>query len=302
MKDSMTILAPTLSSSIDHQKMSNLKPNRSRFMINDILAGSAAAAAAVEAANAAAAAVFYKQQQHQQLSMQSSPLEPSSPNSHQQSPNSGSNTETVHHSLLPPPLTHIAHPTHPVVNLVHHPIHQPVINTSHHPQLVNHPNSHPHSLPHLHHSHGHPNLHQHNHHHHHLHQQTQSGGINAAINSPLPPATTAVSTNAVFGSTAAAVAAAAAAHKLHFPVGATQTGSNGLNVAAHYAAAVQQHYAARAAAAAAAVASADRNHQSELEDSNDYPDNEECDSENGSNGHQDDRSVCSNGEVSLCLL
>lgn len=298
----MTILAPTLSNS-DHQKMSNLKPNRSRFMINDILAGSAAAAAAVEAANAAAAAVFYKQEQHQQLPLQSTALEPSSPNSHQQRPNSGGNTEAVHHSHLPPPLSHhISHPTHPAVNLVHHPIHQPVLNANHHPQLANHSNSHPHPVPHFHPAHAHPNLHQ-NQHHHHLHQhQAQSEAISGAVSSALAPATIAVTSNAVFGPTAAAVAVAAAAHKLHFPVGATQTGSNGLNVAAHYAVAVQQHYAARAAAAAAAVATADRNHQPEMEDSSDYPDNEECDSENGSNGHLDDRSVCSNGEVSLCLL
>lgn len=89
---------------------------------------------------------------------------------------------------------------------------------------------------------------------------------------------------------------------MHFPVGATQMGSNGLNVA-QYAAAMQQHYAQAANAAAAARAAAvERNHGAELDDSSDYQDNDDCDSENGSGGHLDDNSVCSNGEVSFILL
>lgn len=93
---------------------------------------------------------------------------------------------------------------------------------------------------------------------------------------------------------------------MHFPVGATQIGSNGLNVA-QYAAAMQQHYANAANAAAAARAAAvERNHGVDLDDSSDYQDNEDCDSDNGSGGggggHMDDNSVCSNGEVSFISL
>ncbi|XP_017468939.1 PREDICTED: homeobox protein B-H1-like [Rhagoletis zephyria] len=227
MKDSMTVITPSpTAASGQQQKMSHLKPNRSRFMINDILAGSAAAAAAVEAANAAsvaAAAAFYKQQQQQKQNINN--------NNHSGNNNGGqiAYIQPSHQSLessmsmqqspsAPAPLTlHSAH-----LQL------QPQIHHSRVPP--------PHNLiP--------------------LHTQT--------------PVT-------------AGTAVAGAAHKIHFPVGATQIGSNGLNVA-QYAAVMQQHYASAAAAAR------------ELDNNSDYQDNEDCDSEVGSGGHQDDNSVCSNG-------
>ncbi|KAM7348115.1 homeobox protein B-H1-like [Cochliomyia hominivorax] len=238
MKDSMTILQPSLTNS-DHQKMSNMKPNRSRFMINDILAGSAAAAAAVEAANAAAA--FYKQQQQ---------------NINNNNNNNNNNNEDQSPSNSPQHETHL--PPHP-----HHPHHQQQLQQfqQQHLQQQQHPSHHhPTSLP-L----GHGGLPLAHH---------QNGSGLPAHHTPAP-------------------------HKMHFPVGATQIGSNGLNVA-QYAAAMQQHYANAANAAAAARAAAvERNHGVELDDSSDYQDNDDCDSDNGSGGggggHMDDNSVCSNG-------
>ncbi|XP_013115499.2 homeobox protein B-H1 [Stomoxys calcitrans] len=253
MKDSMTILTPSLNAS-EHQKMSNLKPNRSRFMINDILAGSAAAAAAVEAANAAAA--FYKQQQQQQQ---------------QNNNNNNNNSEPSHsppaqHHLHPhqpsPPHNLATHPLHPLHNAhgQHHALGQPLpLIAGHHPALAHHQQQQQQQQQQQHPQHPHSN------------PSPTTGLSSAGMTHPL------------------------AAHKMHFPVGATQMGSNGLNVA-QYAAAMQQHYAQAANAAAAARAAAvERNHGAELDDSSDYQDNEDCDSENGSGGHMDDNSVCSNG-------
>ncbi|XP_073835676.1 homeobox protein BarH1 [Musca autumnalis] len=247
MKDSMTILTPSLNAN-EHQKMSNLKPNRSRFMINDILAGSAAAAAAVEAANAAAA--FYKQQQQQNNNNNNNGESSHSPTLQQQ------HQQHPHHQSPPHHLT--THPLHPALQHPHaqHPAlggQQPL------PLIAGH-----HAAAAL----------------AHHHQQQQQHG-----NTTSPPS-----------GLSAASQHPNAGHKMHgFPVGATQMGSNGLNVA-QYAAAMQQHYAQAANAAAAARAAAvERNHGAELDDSSDYQDNEDCDSENGSGGHLDDNSVCSNG-------
>ncbi|XP_037935108.1 homeobox protein B-H1 [Teleopsis dalmanni] len=212
MKDSMTILTPTLPTS-EHQKMSNMKPNRSRFMINDILAGSAAAAAAVEAANAAsvaAAAAFYKQQQQQQ--QQHHPHNNNNNNNHNN--NNGEQQQMQHQT--------------PTVNL-----------QTPHLQL-------PHAQ--------HPLTHAH----------TRLAALHTQNS---------------------------ATHKMHFPVGATQIGSNGLNVA-QYAAVMQQHYANAANASAAARVGERGN---DLDDSSDYQDNEDCDSDEAGSGHLDDNSVCSNG-------
>ncbi|XP_075156967.1 homeobox protein BarH1 [Haematobia irritans] len=248
MKDSMTILTPTLNAS-EHQKMSNLKPNRSRFMINDILAGSAAAAAAVEAANAAAA--FYKQQQQQNNNNNNSEPSHSPPAQHPHHP----------HQHPSPPQHLTSHPLHPLQHPhgPHHPLGQPLpLIAGHHPALA-------------HHQQQQQQQHQQQQQQQHSHSNTSPTGLNSAATHP------------------------SAAHKLHFPVGATQMGSNGLNVA-QYAAAMQQHYAQAANAAAAARAAAvERNHGAELDDSSDYQDNDDCDSENGSGGHMDDNSVCSNG-------
>ncbi|XP_061399350.1 homeobox protein B-H1-like [Musca vetustissima] len=259
MKDSMTILTPSLNAN-EHQKMSNLKPNRSRFMINDILAGSAAAAAAVEAANAAAA--FYKQQQQQQ----------------QQNNNNNNNTGETSHSptLQQQQQQQHQHPHHqsPPHHLATHPLH-PALQHPHaqHPALGQ-------PLPLIagHHAAAAAALA------HHQQQQQQQHHVNANSPQGLP-------------ATGAGPHPNAGGHpKMHgFPVGATQMGSNGLNVA-QYAAVMQQHYAQAANAAAAARAAAvERNHGAELDDSSDYQDNEDCDSENGSGGHLDDNSVCSNG-------
>ncbi|KAI8126597.1 Homeobox protein B-H1 [Lucilia cuprina] len=240
MKDSMTILQPSLTNT-EHQKMSNMKPNRSRFMINDILAGSAAAAAAVEAANAAAA--FYKQQQQNINNNNNEEQSPSNSPQHQQSQQQQQQQlqhaqQQHHHHLQQLQQQHLQQQQQ------QHPAH-------HHPSI---PLGHsPHPLAHHQNGSGIP--------HHHT---------------PAPH------------------------HKMHFPVGATQIGSNGLNVA-QYAAAMQQHYANAANAAAAARAAAvERNHGVDLDDSSDYQDNDDCDSDNGSGGggggHLDDNSVCSNGE------
>ncbi|KNC25768.1 Homeobox protein B-H1 [Lucilia cuprina] len=239
MKDSMTILQPSLTNT-EHQKMSNMKPNRSRFMINDILAGSAAAAAAVEAANAAAA--FYKQQQQNINNNNNEEQSPSNSPQHQQSQQQQQQQlqhaqQQHHHHLQQLQQQHLQQQQQ------QHPAH-------HHPSI---PLGHsPHPLAHHQNGSGIP--------HHHT---------------PAPH------------------------HKMHFPVGATQIGSNGLNVA-QYAAAMQQHYANAANAAAAARAAAvERNHGVDLDDSSDYQDNDDCDSDNGSGGggggHLDDNSVCSNG-------
>ncbi|XP_053948061.1 homeobox protein B-H1-like [Anastrepha ludens] len=222
MKDSMTIITPSpTSASGQQQKMSNLKPNRSRFMINDILAGSAAAAAAVEAANAAsvaAAAAFYKHQQQQHISNNNlSGNSIGAPLSYTQ-PSQPPLESSMHVQQPPPP------------PLTHHSAHLQ------HQLQIHHSRTPPNTLIPLH---------------------TQ-----APVN--------------------AAATAAAVAHKIHFPVGTTQIGSNGLNVA-QYAAAMQQHYANAAAAVR------------ELDNNSDYQDNDDCDSEVGSGGHLDDNSVCSNG-------
>ncbi|XP_067634603.1 homeobox protein B-H1 [Eurosta solidaginis] len=227
MKDSVTIITPSPNSvSEQQQKMSNLKPNRSRFMINDILAGSAAAAAveAANAANVAAAAAFYKHQQQQQ--------QQNINNNNQANSNNGGHFSYI--QRLQPSLESGM------------PAQQP-------PPPPNVLNSHQHS--------GHV-------------QQPQMLHVRAPSHNLLPLHTqTPVN---------AAAAAAAVAHKIHFPVGATQIGSNGLNVA-QYAAAMQQHYANAAAAVR------------ELDNNSDYQDNEDCDSEIESSGPLDDNSVCSNG-------
>lgn len=230
MKDSMTFITSPSTASEQKQKMSNLKPNRSRFMINDILAGSAAAAAAVEAANAAgvaAAAVFYKHQHHQQQQQNINNNNHSGNNTSQTSfiqcsqPPFESSTSVQQSDPSPIPLT-----------LHHHSAHLQ-------PSQIHHSRGPPHTL---------------------IPQHTQ----------------TPVS------------AVAAVAQKIHFPVGATQIGSNGINVA-QYAAAMQQHYAN--------ATSVGR----DFDNNSDYQDNEDCDSEVGSGGHLDDNSVCSNGEVRFNL-
>ncbi|XP_014085978.1 homeobox protein B-H1 [Bactrocera oleae] len=224
MKDSMTFITSPSTTSEQKQKMSNLKPNRSRFMINDILAGSAAAAAAVEAANAAgvaAAAVFYKHQHHQQQQQNI--------NNNNHSGNSTSQTSFIQCSQPPfESSTSLQQSDPPPIPLTlhHHSAHLQ-------PSQLHHSRGPPHTL---------------------IPQHTQ----------------TPVS------------AVAAVAQKIHFPVGATQIGSNGINVV-QYAAAMQQHYAN----ATSVVRDFDNN--------SDYQDNEDCDSEVGSGGHLDDNSVCSNG-------